>query len=152
MKNVFILIFYMLMTKLLVAQPVSLHCWIVRSVFGETQSSLSWVSNCVAVANRCFSQVAMSFEIASINYIDDNRFLVVNTTNQVQYLSLCNITNNTGGLEVYFVDRVDGGANALQLNEGIVIGKERSTDFTLAHEIGHACGLATFTTFGTACR
>ena len=141
MRNIIVMI-AVHVSLFLGAQPVPLHCWIVRSAEGLTQNSLAGVSNSVDIANRCFSQVAMSFEIASINYIDNDSFRVVNFTNQVQYLSLCNVTNNTGGLEVYFVDRVDGGANAFQLNEGIVIGKERSTDFTLAHEIGHACGLS----------
>ena len=125
---------------LLGAAPVQLHCWIVRSANGETDNSVASISNEVAVANRCFSQVGMSFEIASINSTNNTDFLIVDSSNSEQYRSLCDVTNNTGGVEVYFVNRVIG-AVAFWTTKGIVFGKYGADDFTLAHELGHACGL-----------
>jgi len=124
------------------AQPVSLHCWIVQRDDGVQRISLESISNQVTSANKIFSQVAMSFEISSINYTNDSRYVSVSFTNDVLQTEICNITNATNGVEIYFVESVTDGALAFRRSDGIIIGTQGYGETLLAHELGHACGLA----------
>ena len=125
------------------AQPVPLHCWVVRTGRGESLWNGDEITNQVAQVNKFFSQVAMSFEIASLNFTNDEHYAEISIDNPAQYLSLYNVTNNTGGLEVYFVNKVLGGAVGFYLpSNGVVVGRVNAVSTTLAHEIGHACGLS----------
>lgn len=126
----------------LMARPIPLHCWVVRSRSGVTANTYDFVTNKVEEANRIFSQVALRFEVATFNYTNDTRYLTVSFTNTAQHAEIFNMTNVTSGLEVYFVDQVIHGAVAFHSSGGIVIGHEQCNQTTLAHELGHACGLA----------
>lgn len=122
------------------AAAVPLHCWIVGDNDGDAAFAPQSISNLVDSTNIIFTQAALSFEVASINYTNDSRYVEVSVTNDTQYVALCNVTNNTGGLELYFVREVVDGADAFWTRLGVVVGR-RANSTTLAHEIGHACGL-----------
>ena len=80
----------------------------------------------------------MTITVGSISVTNDNRMTEIDASNVSAYRDLCSLTNHTGGLEVYFVNRIDG-ATAFWTKWGIVIGPS-ATSVGLAHEIGHACG------------
>lgn len=119
--------------------PVKLHCWIVGDTNNLIHTSAS-VSNLVGEVSDLYQQVGMPFSVASLTYTNDTRFMAVHLTNSVQWTVLCNLTNNTDGLELYFMNAVQGGATAFHIPSGIVVGPS-ANGRTVAHEIGHACGL-----------
>ena len=121
--------------------PIKLCCWIVAEDDGRTSHSPNAISNQVESVNRIYSQVAMRFVIESISVTNSTRLTNVNYTNDVQNAELCGLTNGTDGLEVYFVNSITDDVAAFHWASGIVVG-ENANETTLAHEIGHACGLA----------
>ncbi len=123
------------------ASPTKLYCWIVCDDEGRSPHSEVSLSNQVASLNRIYSQVAMSFSIESISYTNSTRLSFVDYTNDVQNAELCNLTNGTDGLELYFVKSITCDVDAFHWALGVVVG-EQANDTTLAHEIGHACGLS----------
>ena len=50
------------------------------------------------------------------------------------------MTNGTSGLEVYFIESITDRVAAFCGNSGIAVGANYNRT-TLAHEVGHACGL-----------
>jgi hypothetical protein len=82
----------------------------------------------------------MKFTIYSISSTNDAYLANVNLTNSVQWRTLTSIEQNTGMLELYFVSELEGKATAFYTSHGIVIGPDANAR-TIAHEIGHACGL-----------
>lgn len=122
------------------AAPVGLHCWIVADDAGQSSHSFATISNNVAELNRIFSQVAMSFEIQSISCTNSSHLSNVVFTNDLHISELCSITNGTGGLEVYFVETITDGTDAFCATSGVVVSRSYNRT-TLAHEVGHACGL-----------
>ena len=138
MKKNILLLF--MLPYMLVASPIKLYCWIIGTNRGDSIHSEETISNQVVSVNRIYSQVAMSFTIESISHTNSTRLTNVVYTNDTQIAELCSLTNHTDGLEVYFVESITGEADAFCGSSGIVVGRN-FTDTTLAHEIGHACGL-----------
>lgn len=130
-----------LLSQMLRGAPIPLHCWVVRFEDESSNWTTDQISNQVNRANALFSQVAMSFELASINFTNDTSLVSISYTNTAQQVAVCGIANGTGGLEVYFVEEVKDGAVAFQNPSGIVIGHRLLSQNILAHELGHACGL-----------
>lgn len=123
------------------AAPIKLTCWIVREDNGASPHSAETVTNCVVELNKIFSQVAMEFSLESISWTNSSYLTSIVYTNSAQITALCSITNQTGGLEVYFVKSISHRANAFCGRSGIVV-SGRYNRTTLAHEVGHACGLS----------
>ena len=123
------------------AQSVDLYCWIVAEDNGQTIHSHSSVSNSVSELNKIFSQVAMNFSIRSIVQTNSTYLANIVYTNNQQITELCSIASQTGGLEIYFVRSITHGVNAFCGASGIAISSSCNRT-TLAHEIGHACGLS----------
>lgn len=121
-------------------EDIKLKCWIVSGNRDEADCTAQSVSNHIDGVNQIYSQVCMKFTIHSISSTNDAYLANVNLTNTVQWMTLTSIEQNTGMLELYFVPVVYGGATAFQTSRGIVIGP-RANARTIAHEIGHACGL-----------
>ena len=121
-------------------EDIKLKCWIVSRSRDEADWTAQSVSNHIDGVNQIYSQVCMKFAIHSISSTNDAYLANVNLTNSVQWRTLTSIEQNTGMLELYFVPDVRGGATAFYIPYGIVIGPDANTR-TIAHEIGHACGL-----------
>lgn len=133
------------------ADSVGLCCWIVGNDGGDTAFTCDDVSNLVNGVNEIYSQVALSFVIDSISYTNNTYLSDLTYTNAVQRAAICNITNNTGGLELYFIRSIGGRPTSFSGKGGIVIGP-RANARTVSHEIGHSCGLTDIYNFyrGTA--
>lgn len=134
-------VFVMTLALLTCAEPIGLHCWIVANNEGVTTHSCATVTNNVVELNKIFTQVAMSFSIQSITYTNSTYLANVVFTNNQHIAELCSITNGTGGLEVYFVETISDGVDAFFVPSGIAVSSSYNRT-TLAHEVGHACGLA----------
>jgi hypothetical protein len=119
---------------------VKLNCWIIGDDGGNTAFTYDGVSNLVNKVNEIYSQVVLTFVIDSISHTNNTYLSDLIYTNTAQKHAICNITNNTGGLELYFIRSLSGRPTAFCSLRGIVIGPNANAR-TVAHEIGHACGL-----------
>ena len=124
---------------------VKLTVWIVGDDFGTYYPiEESAVSNMVTYANKAFEQLGVSFYIDTISYTNHYEWLNI-SSNNVQDLvlrrELVDITKNSNGLEIYFIDTIGEKIKANNDLYGIVVSKNWSID-TLAHEIGHSFGCA----------
>ena len=127
-------------------QYVKLTVWIVRDNTGtHSPIDVASVSNMVANANKVYEQIGVSFYIDSITHTNSSDFLDLADDNGSQNLvrrrELVNMTRNSFGLEVYFVNRIGGHIKANNDDYGIVVSTNH-TDYTLAHEMGHSFGCA----------
>lgn len=102
----------------------------------------SWLNE----ANQIWTQAAVEFQMASnVVYIDRTDWLAISSSNGwSEYKDLQSFSTNTGGLEVYCVNQIDG-CSGLSYNDnapedGTTLGNN-ATGLTLAHELGHAFGL-----------
>ena len=102
-------------------------------------ASVSKVAGCVSDLNLIYSQIGVPFALASYAVVTNDAFYRVVYTNAHTWTALCDFTNNTGGVELYFVGEIDGPAAAFYTKKGIVVGPE-ATPRTVSHEIGHAFG------------
>ena len=121
--------------------PVKLFCWIVADDNGISSHTEASVSNHIDAVNRIYSQVAMTFERESMITTNSTRLTHVDYSNSVQKAELYDIGGRTGGLNVIFVETINDHADAFCGTRGIVVSSSVNPT-TLAHEIGHACGLS----------
>lgn len=135
-----ILLSVLLAAEVVHPADVKLTCWIVGEDGGKTIRTEESISNLVEEVNEIYAQVCMRFAIESIFKTNSTYLANVHLTNFVQWTELCSIGRNTGGLELYFVLTLEGRATAFHTKGGIVIGPN-ANGRTVAHEIGHACGL-----------
>jgi hypothetical protein len=128
--------------------PVSV--WIVRDDNGNNAACTeSRVQELLDGVNVIFKQCAMTFHVnGAIQYTNSSALLNIDFTNgwSGELESIRNIETATDGIEVYcvnqfvFDDEPDDHFLGVEDTQGIVI-TSRISDKTLAHEIGHACGL-----------
>ncbi len=125
---------------------VKLTVWIVGDDYGTYYASdASTVTNLVSGANKIYEQIGVSFYVDSICFTNRTDWLDISGSKggskPVKRRALTNIKSNTGGLELYFVDKVGSVAVADHNQYGITL-STNATFKTLAHEIGHAFGCA----------
>lgn len=123
-----------------VAHTIDVHCWIVAEDDGGTPHTPSSISNCVEELNGIFSQVAMSFAVKSLLQTNSTHLTHIVLTDDKQIGELFSLARQEGGLEVYFIKTITGNANAFHTPSGIAVSSTHNRT-TLAHEVGHACGL-----------
>lgn len=121
-------------------EAVGLHCWIVGDDDGIASYTADSVRDVVDGVNQIFAQVALSFDVRSLSFTNDTCLSDLDYSDAAQRNALCSVTNGTGGLELYFIRHLEGSPTAFYSRGGIVIG-HRANVRTVAHEIGHACGL-----------
>ena len=124
----------------LTATPVKVSCCIVRTDEGESSWTATRVVGLLAEVNQIYRQAAMRFVMEDIVLTNDTYLSQVVYSDPVQRMAVCGILQETGGIEIYFVTSLDGGAVAFNTSYGIVVGPGANAR-TIAHEIGHACGL-----------
>ncbi|MDX9794925.1 MAG: hypothetical protein RBU24_15570, partial [Kiritimatiellia bacterium] len=131
-------------------KTVPVTVWIVRDDNGNNAAcSEGRVQELLSGANAIFKQCAMTFHVnGAIQYTNSSALLDIDFTNgwSGELESIRNIETETGGIELYYInqfvfdDEPDDHFLGVEDMQGIVITSIIS-DKTLAHEIGHACGL-----------
>lgn len=122
------------------ARPIALTCIAIDDGADDTPSSREKVEAMMPFVNKVFAQVAMSFEVASFSTITNATLATVLMSDTNKIDDICNITNETGGVEVYFVESVESEELAFTIGQTVIMGS-RAGARTLAHELGHVCGL-----------
>ena len=122
---------------------VKLTVWIVGNNDGSYYATdAATVSNTVANVNKIYEQIGVSFYLDSICYTNKNVWLDIRkgrkgTCDLAKRRELVNISHDTDGLELYFVNFVARGVVANHDGYGIVA-TGQATARVIAHEIGHA--------------
>jgi hypothetical protein len=121
-----------------------IHVYIVCSN-GVPAISTNTVHAWVAEANRIYSQAAMSFCVAGVEYVTSNNWFVIG--NETEFYQMTSYANVAEGLELYCVNRMSsvGAHSGMQFIPadarcGLAVRADAITS-ALAHEIGHACYL-----------
>jgi hypothetical protein len=136
--------------KAFVVEPLSVKTtvWIVGNRNGTHYArDASAVSNIMADVNRIYEQVGVSFDIDSISLTNRYDWLDLRRNDSSsgydvgKRRELANISKMTGGIELYFIDELARDKTANHDRYGIVV-STNGTAATVAHEIGHAFGLA----------
>ena len=97
--------------SVLLASPVQLHCLIVgtsRNGVEVYPRTIQDVEETVAAVNRIYTQGGISFQIASVNVTNYENQSEFNANDEAQLRHLCSIMQNTCGIELYFVQRLQG--------------------------------------------
>jgi hypothetical protein len=126
-----------------------IHVYIICDADGTPAVGTDTVNAWVAEANRIYRQAAMSFTVASVEHVYGHSDWF-DLDSSVKFTELCSYASETGGLEVYCVGEItfvsafgihsDQNFGGKDPRRGIAI-KAAANLNTLAHEIGHACGL-----------
>ncbi len=129
-----------------VVEPVRVKTtvWIVRDDFGGNAArSAADVTNVIAEVNRVYAQIGVSFYIDSISYTNDSDLLdltdgtLSNGRDHLMVSELVNLSQNTDGVELYFVNDVGGGALGCSNDYGSIVSASGDA-LTVAHELGHS--------------
>jgi len=138
-----------------VLQPktVPVAVWVARHSAGYTPATPSRIAGMIADANKILWQAAITLAWnGTISYTNRDDWYALElppdniVTNGSTVWQLLNCTNDTGGVELYFVNDIieyGGGRNTRGMNVrglGSVL-SHRAVGHTLAHEVMHECGL-----------
>ena len=135
--------------RVLEPKVIPVTVWIVRDDNGDNAACTeNRVQELLGGVNTIFKQCAMTFCVnGSIQYTNREEWLDIDFTNgwSGELESIRNVETATGGIELYFVNRFlvdDQQSDVLGIEDtqGIVL-RSGISERTLAHEIGHACGL-----------
>jgi len=131
-----------------VLQPTvtPIHAYIICDANGTPAVSTNTVHAWVAEANRIYKQVAMSFYVAGVEYVVNTNWFEIDT--DAEFYQMTSYASGTEGLELYCVTfiedvRTNGRHSSPSVGvdaRGMAV-KSGAPLATLAHEIGHACGL-----------
>ena len=135
--------------RVLLPTIIPAYVWIVRKTDGSYPAiSIEWVSNRLVSANALLKQAGMQVVIREINYTNDTELLTLTYTNGIFQgaATLRSITNNTDGIELYFVKEIVRDENEMILGmedeTGIILSSSYLSNYqVMAHEILHTCGL-----------
>ena len=124
-------------------EVVKLTVWIVGNNTGTYYASdATNVSNLIVGVNKIYEQIGVSFCLDTICFTNNYNWLDISSgsgCNGVLRRELVDITKNSGGLELYFINKVSQIALANHDRYGIVLSKNVTAKI-LSHEIGHAFG------------
>ena len=135
-------------------EPLSIKTtvWIVGNkegtYFARTENE---VRSMMAEVNRIYEQIGVSFYIDSISYTNKEDWLDIEDEeydtlrrrkriNRSKERELTNLSKNTGGIELYFINKIAERVLGLNPNTGAIF-STNANEYTLAHEIGHSFGL-----------
>ena len=129
-----------------VVEPLSVKTtvWIIGNREGTYYATdAETITNMFITVNRIYQQIGVSFYIDSLLFINSDEWLNLESKSGRCDLTkrrrMVNSACNTGGIEVYFVNRISRSANANHDRFGIVM-STNAVAKSLAHEIGHAFG------------
>ncbi len=134
--------------RVLTPRTVQIRAYVICDANGVPAVSTSTINGWITEANRIYRQAAMTFTLADIVPIT-TRPEWFDIDNSTIFYEMTSYANNTGGLELYCVNSINN-ANGQHSDMRLPFGDSRrgmavSADAslqTLAHEIGHACGLS----------
>ena len=126
-----------------VVQPsvVDEHVYVVCSTNGHAAAATNRVAELFEGVNDIWRQACVSFRIASFESVTNDLWLGIPAEDGTWPLAadLVDHAQGTGGVECYFVDRLED-ANALNFDGGLVVSTNGNFR-AVAHELGHAGGL-----------
>ena len=132
-------------------EPLSVKTtvWIVGNRDGTYYARTEeGVRGMIADVNKIYEQIGVSFYIDSISYTNKEDWLDISiyrngkeVCDSVKRRELVNLSKNTGGFELYFIEKIAERVTANMTNYGIVL-STNATAYTVAHEIGHSFGCA----------
>ena len=96
-------------------------------------------TNKLPVINAYFAQVGMSFFLRTLNVISNDEYRVVAYGSEKADTLRMSIPA-TGGVKLFAVERIGEDVQAFCGDYGIIFTPQCSAN-TIAHELGHACGL-----------
>ena len=130
-------------------EPLSVKTtvWIVGNkegtYFARTENE---VRSMMTEVNKIYEQIGVSFYIDSISYTNRRDLLDISIRRNGKVVcdsekrrELVNLSKNTNGFELYFINKISESATANKTNYGIVL-STNATARTVAHEIGHSFG------------
>ena len=135
-------------------EPLSVKTtvWIVRDDRGNNAArTADEVRTMMTEVNKIYEQIGVSFYIDSISYTNRSEWLDIEDEeydtlrrrkkiNRSKERELTNLSKNTGGIELYFINKIAGRVLGLNPNTGAIF-STNANEYTLAHEIGHSFGL-----------
>ncbi|MDD2600990.1 MAG: hypothetical protein PHO37_17495, partial [Kiritimatiellae bacterium] len=129
--------------RVLTPRTVQIRAYVICSNGVEAVSTAT-INGWIDEANRIYRQVAMTFTLVETNYVPSLDWF--NIANAGEFQQMCSYANNTDGLELYCVGSTWTAfrhASSLRRFAARYGGEcRRIPADTLAHEIGHACGLS----------
>ena len=142
--------------KVMTPTTAPVTVWIVRNdTGGDAPIAESAILPIIDDANKILKQKALTLQWSgTANYTNREEWLditdAMNPTNAVLN-ALLNCTNNTGGVEIYFINSLQNNSSDDQLNGvndylGLALAKGRNdaggfNGRVMAHEVLHQCGL-----------
>ena len=123
-----------------------IHVYIICDASGTPAVSTATVDAWVAEANRIYKQAAMSFTVAGVEHVTNEAWTVIES--DAKFDQVVSYANVTSGIELYCVANITFAAGLhsdprLTPNDprcGMAVQSSAQCG-TMAHEIGHACGL-----------
>ena len=121
--------------------------WIVRDDRGNNAArTADEVRDMMTEVNKIYEQIGVSFYIDSISHTNRRDWLDISIRRNGKIVcdsekrrELVNLSKNTNGFELYFINKISESATANKTNYGIVL-STNATAHTVAHEIGHSFG------------
>ena len=129
--------------RVMPTNSVPVNAWIVHDGSGTYPTTPERIAECVEKANDIFYHTGLSFHLDSVSYTNRSDWMTITKRenhNWPKANEICAITNGTHGVECYFVWEIQG-VLGINTPSGILVGRNANIS-TLAHEIGHACGLS----------
>ncbi len=131
-----------------VVEPLSVKTtvWIVRDDRGKNAARTpTEVTNMLEEVNKIYEQIGVSFYIDSISFTNREEWLDLDKYARRQRASLrrelVNIESETGGFELYFINRIANSSLANHDLYGIVCSTNANAN-VISHELGHGFGCA----------
>ena len=125
-------------------KTVNVVVWIVRDNFGNNAPLIAGeVANRIAEANGRLLYAAITLNLVAIVEVDNTAWQIVDYISGIpsQRMGEFNaVPNPSNGIKVFFVNTIGNNTTGLRSSNSIAISTSANQS-TLAHEVGHACGL-----------
>lgn len=122
---------------------VTVDTYIICPSTGQPPFQVSTLPTIFCDVNDIWRQAGISFQSGNTTFVTNDAWLSLEYINDdwpVGY-SIVNYAQGTGHIECYLIGNIEG-ANGLRFEGGIILpANSLALGKTLAHELGHACGL-----------
>lgn len=138
----------MIQMQILAVQTSKVFVYVIADSNGVPATTQSRIDDLLRGVNDIYKQVGIRFlQEGQSATVTNSAWVDISASNNFQeFFDMCSTAQKSGGIELYFVRDIDSGIRGLNYSSsGPDAGCAVSTngDFrTVAHELGHACGLA----------